>query len=419
MKRGSALALATVGACLLLAFRPVPEVDRAVAALVSVLGLPYQIFGDVEVLLRERTLGASVRSDPARAAYARAVERELADRERQAAGAASPDLASGGGLLAEVLGRDLERDTIVIGRGADAGIVPGLAVTAGDDLVGVIASVSSESATVRLVSHPAFRAAAETQDGRAVRLVVAGSGRGEARVEVAARRDLAPGIEIRAAAMPDGDALDPAVGFRIGRLAAAESGARAFSVVPRADVDRLLRVAIRTGAAGSMPADAVAPPTRYERIDLCPGADSHPGRATLLARARRGAAAALGAAVQLDGCLVGRVARRGGPTLRVRCVEDPGFEIDAIWLPEGRPPVFVGPVRNVGRQDGAIALAPAGRPVDLPAATGPLVTGNREETVPKGLLLGVARLVGGRLLLQRPFDGRCATSALVASEVAP
>src|SRR5262249_47437096 len=137
-----------------------------------------------------------------------------------------------------------------------------------------------------------------------------------------------------------------------------------------------------------------------------------PGRRSLLARTPRSVAVEPGAAIALDGWLLGRAERAGGPTLRVRLCEDPGFEFDGVLVPAEGPLIRLGALRCAGVEGAALVLQLRGRPGDVPALSdGPLVTGNREREMPPGLLLGWAHVDKGRLLVDRPFRGADATSA--------
>ncbi len=412
LTRGTALAAASAATLILLGLRPVGAADRFAAHAVGWLAVPYLALGDAEV----RLLGTGSASDPARAVDAGESLLDLRARELAGAIAASVDLKARPGLPASVVRRDESNATLVIDRGTRDGLVPGQPVTYADALVGLVHEVEPHEATVRLVFHRDARIVGRTREEEPQRLVVGGSGEGLLRVEVSERREWVEGAVVEVAPSPEGALVDAAVGFVVGRIRRAPEAREPWVVPPgEAAAARLLQVIVRTGAGAPVAAVSDAP-EGWEGLELSLAGDVGPGRATILGRARRRSRSLDGCAVAFDGWLVGRVVREGGPAVRVQCVEDPGFEVDAILLPPEGPPLPLGLLRTERGGGSRVSFAIAPGSVELPlGASGPVVTGNALRSVPKGLRIGDGRVEEGRLVVERAIHGADLTTAFVAT----
>lgn len=411
MSRTSWWAPAAAGAFLLLGFVPLAPADGAASALVGWLALPFQALGDAEAM----ALGSGLRSEPAREIAASESLLELRRRELENAIAGDPTLKSRPGVAANVRSYDPEEARLTLDSGSTDGIQVGDPATFGDALVGVVDRVEASSSTVRLTSHRAVRLCARVRTPVEARLVARGSGAGRLRVELTQRRDIPDGAAVEASTAPGGDRLDLAAGFLVGTFRRDEATATAaIEPPPECAPERLLQVIVRVDhGPATFPVDDRI--SGWERVDFSPAGDLLAGRSTMLGRIAKRAAPLRGAAVAFDGWLVGRIARAGGPTVRARCAEDPGFEVDAILLPPSGRPLPLGRVRTVAVVDGGMEVVPVSGTITLPSqAAGPLLTGNGEFSVPKGLRIGDARVTDGRLFVARPFRGAEVTSAFVA-----
>ncbi|MCC7012579.1 MAG: hypothetical protein IT454_08465 [Planctomycetes bacterium] len=367
-----------------------------------------------------------------------AERRGLFEAERAAALPSDPALRSGRRFVhAEVVGRrDKHFDEIEVRLDGDdcAGLARGMPVTVGDVFVGRVVELdvpSTGRALVQLVTSGAFAVGARVA-GTDVRCVVGGllEARGARRealllaLQHPSSRDV-PQAALQVdeelalltpfAAQASGFALGratqldeslwgvaPAVDYRAGLsqlvIAAPDSLARA---VPDSGADDLLDggwTRARTISAGE-------PSYRREGREISAGR---------LAGVEAGAALVVGAR------LVGRVAHAGWSSSDVRHLADPGFSVQALARIEGRAiPVVLGRIVSLGHAasdvgdaiefqwDAVVPLEAQAGEREL-AAT--LFTGSGEALVPRGLLLGTARLPVGPgphlVRLRQGFDAR-------------
>jgi hypothetical protein len=405
-RRAKLLLTAVLLAGLFAGARQLRGVDRVADAAAGWCALPYAALGKAERWLR----GGGLTADPARAERARRAAEELEARERAAAQAGRAGLRERGGVVAAVRARTPAEATYEIDRGAEHGVKPGDPVTFGDVFAGVVESVKGDSALVRHPWHRSVRLCLQTTEAAPTRLVAAGAGDGILRIVVSKERVLPPTAAVELAPTPDGSSLDAAAGFRVGTL---HSGAEGFYATIEADPnvqdERMVQVVVRTQDAAEAAPDARLEAPSWIPLTLLPAGDASPGRASALVLS---SALFDGAAVAFDGQLVGVVARAGGPTARVRFVEDPGFTVRVVLLTPTGPPIPLRRVRTAGGSGRQVILEPADRWGGVPkSASGLLLTAGGDGAVPKGLLLGEARIEDGdapgraRIHLTREFRG--------------
>ena len=398
-----------IGLLLLGGLYPVGWVDRLTATAVGWLSIPDRFASRLGSL----AFGAGLESDPQRLALARESAADLQRRELSSAIAGKEELRQRGGIVASVERREVSDATYEINRGLADGVIAGQAVTLGDTFAGVVASSKEHRATVYFPWHRGVRVCARTIEEQSSRVVVTGSGEGTMRVLVSQQRPLREGVEVEVAASADANDVDAAIGFRIGIVKLGLEGlAPGVEVDPNIRADRLLQVIVRTPAPLSAD-EADSTPSHWEAIRLFADGDATPYRRSSLAtEPDSGARLVDGGALELDQWLIGRVARIGGGAARVRFVEDPGFTFSAILLGNGGPPLPMRRLRTLASSSGAVTFAAVDGLLGVgPEASGVLVTGAGDPNVPKGLRIGRARVVSGRVVVERDFAGGDARAA--------
>ncbi|MBI5361944.1 MAG: hypothetical protein HZA53_02115 [Planctomycetes bacterium] len=314
-------------------------------------------------------------------------------------------------------------------------------VTHGDHFVGRVDAFSREragEAVLRLVTEKGFRVGAEVvaPDGRKAALVVGGvapqpsdprAGAGLfLAVHAPEDRSITGGL-VRVKEKDGAGGSAPlarlADGFRLGELV-------------RYEVDGVLVLAVRAELDyGAEPYElAVLAPA--ERAEAGPPLARDPfmaerwitarcataGEASLGREARRLLSGArdgveVGAALCVEGRLVGRIEHSGPWSASARLAGDPGFRVQAAAALAGdAAPRALGELVSLGRDgDGALLFlwrnaldAPAG--ADAPVIAVELFTAPGERSVPAGLALGKCALplVRGThvLRVEQPADGR-------------
>ncbi|MBI3820160.1 MAG: hypothetical protein HY286_15810 [Planctomycetes bacterium] len=390
-------------------FVPNDAADRAAQTIVGWLAVPYHWLGESEKLI----LGSGEAPDAARAMLASESRLDLGRREIAASIANAEELKSRPGIEADVIEHDSFKSTFDINRGLRDGVAAGDPVTFGDQLAGVVVSAAPTHATVRCIWHQATRFCARAADAQAV---VRGAGEGLLRIDVSRPREIADGVILQLAPSPDGDALDLAAGFALGRVRIMENGVGAW-VEPDASVrsQRFLHVIVRT-RGGSIAAAPRAPEESWMRARLSPAGDAGSWRKSSLIKIQGAARVAPGAAVARDGWLLGIVERSAGPVGRVRFLEEPGFVVEGIFMSAEGPPLPLGRIRCIGGGGDEASFHADDKLILLPeGAAGVLLTGPGGDGVPKGLRIGTAVYRNGNIYVARPLDGARLTEALVAA----
>lgn len=412
-KRRNFLATASLVLLLLIfGLRPVEAVDRSAAWVAGWLGYPYRWLGELEIVV----FGRGEAPDAARAMLAEESAIDLRRRELAAAVANREELKSRPGISADVILHHSLEGTFEINRGLRDGIAKGDPVTVGDALAGIVYLTEKNRAVVRYPWHRGTRLCAASAIDASARAVLAGAGEGLLKIDVARARDFPEGTILQLAPSPDGDALDLAAGFVIGSVRRNDDGYNSWT---ESDVtvrsERFLHVMVRTRGASASTADPEESET-WAKITISPAGDATSGRKSSITKTSHVRALREGAAVVVDGWLVGRVERAAGPLPRVRFVEDRGFRVEAIFLPADGPPVALGMTRTLGEEKNELILGSSDALLKLQnGREGVLVTGASEAGVPKGIRIGAVKIVDGRLRVVRGIRGDRQTDAVVAT----
>lgn len=380
-----------------LAFKPVGRVDAVVATLTGYVGMVHRLLMGIETSI----LGPAIPVSAQRAAEA--AERSVDLRQREVASAVARDsnLKSRPGVSANIIFHNSAEAWFDMDRGLRDGVATGDPVTCGDALAGIVESASASTSRVRYLWHRGVRLCVRSGETRAV---CVGAGGGLLRVEACSGENVNDNSIFIVNESPDGDALDLAAGFQVGLYRSRGEG-RPAVIEPDAVIrsEQFLNVMVRTRGVAAKET-TVGPVELWVDGDTGPGGDVSPGRCSALL-AGAGSHTTNGAAVTAGGWLLGRVARRGGPTARVEFVNNPGWIVEAILLSDTGPPMPMGRLRTRVAREGEILLEPLDRNVKLdPLAAGMLMTGAAEPGVPKGLCLGMVTIKDGMIALQPPFE---------------
>lgn len=385
--------------------RSFPWLDGLAATAAGTLALPYASLATLE----RWVAGPGIASDPERFRRAQSFSDALDARERQQALAGRSGVLDHGGLVASVVKRDEADATFEIDRGSVHGVASGDPVTFGDVFAGVVATVRDDRSVVQFPWHRAVRLCLQTVGEPQNRLVARGAGSGLLSVLVSKDRRFPPAATVELAATPDGSPLDLAAGFRVGTLLARASGLFAMiEVDPVVQDERMVQVVVQTSNSDRGAPSAVEPP-RWQPLTLAFAGDAVPGRSSALGFSK--GALALGAPVAFDGHFVGAVARTGGPTVRVRFLEDPGFTLRVVLLTDTGSPIPLRRVRTVGASGRRIVFEPVDRWPESPVPSqGILLTAGGDGAIPKGLVVGVASIEDAargrpRIVVTRSFQG--------------
>ena len=429
-------ALVALGVLAALSLRPVPLVEQAVEHLLAPARLVAEVAAPVRWLSFEDAVEAAGAVEKGKDALVREA-RELLEDERLAVRPPAHLVPAGLRIVhAEVIERPQGEEDSLLVRWADSThLQPGIPVVVGEHFVGRLAGVDPDRpgwGRVDLVTGSDFRVGAQ--------LSGSGPGRGAMVVGGLLRRrsdepgSLFLGVHNQGAWeefegpvrvkewMGEGRAGDWGDGFLLGRLVqeTIEGGLVLRRVRPVKDLAHgLYRVVLLAPPVESEPAevDLEAPtyePACWRGADVLSRCTSASGRAGLRLALTRGTEVEPGSAVAFGPHLLGLVEMAGSYTARVRTLSDPGLVLSLLARVEGeRHPAAIGRVTTEGlgpngtlrvRWEARVGIGGSGGPVSARLFTGGGVRG-----VPRGLLVGSARLPRTtgvhELLIQPGTDG--------------
>lgn len=404
-------------------------IERALAPArgLAELARPFSWLAAPSVRAAETRLGAGASELVGRS-------RELLVRQSEAARPRDPALLSSKGCVhAEVVERRTKRaDCVTIQFAPSAPVEADLPATHGDHFVGRVERLSRDragEAALCLVTEKSFRVGAEVvaADGRRAALVVGGVAprpsdpRFEAglflSVHAPEDRTITSGT-VRVKELASDPIARLADGFRLGELV-------------RYDVDGVLVLAVRAELDYGAEPSSLALLVPAERSEAGTPLARDPfaaerwiaarcavaGEASLGREARRilaGTAAEIerGAAVSVEGCLVGRIEHAGPWSSTARLAGDRGFRVHATAAFTGAElPRELGELESLGRDGDELLFLWRN---SIEAGTGVLAaelfTSSAERGVPAGLSIGTCALPLARgvhvLRVEQPADGR-------------
>lgn len=416
-RRSSFITASLLGIVFFIGFKPVSFLDRAAAEALGILSYPYHWLGILEMV----AFGEGEAPDAARAMMAE--ESALDLRSREVAGALARDvtLKSRTGVAANVINHQSANATFEIDRGLRDGIAAGDPATHGDSFAGIVISAKPNSAVVRYLWHSSTRVCIQSTEATKMRGVAVGATEGLLKLEVSDPREVPPGLVVTVAPSPDGDALDFAAGFSVGTIVPGAPGGKPW-IQPDSTIrnERFLHVVVRTRGVGDASAAFDRAAGRWTKIVLSPAGDASPGIKSSLTtidtnKSINSNHIQNGSAVVFDGWVIGRIERAGAGFARVRHVEDKGFSIEAVLLPNDGAPIPLGILTTESADNGNITFLTEMNLATIGAnAAGPVVTGASDANVPKGLRIGTAKIENSKLIVERGVCASNVTAAFVA-----
>ncbi len=235
--------------------------------------------------------------------------------------------------VGQVEGASIKDKTLQVGLGALQGVTVGAPVLFGDVWVGEVESVGSHSSKVKVVSHPRFRTGAflsrKDREGRPIRLCLQGTTEAAHFLEVlfvSVYEEILPGAQVRAL-LQDRPTWSPRLG-RISGSGGPGNHRGMLRLEPLVDLSSLFYVSIQCKKAQSTGALALGF-VRFSTIlaKIKQGRDPAPFRESLLLNRGSRDGVHPGAAVLVQGVLVGCVSRVSETTCRVLRLGDPELEL--------------------------------------------------------------------------------------------